>query len=111
MNDESAVAVSELSDRETWVGRVEFGDEFALVVEWPGARPHDLYWWVLCPASATLITDAPAPDDDPTSPDDHGACSLGLECDFWELHALAHEAIRTRMAALNSPTPTAKGDA
>lgn len=81
-----------------WVERVWRRGEYALVVEMPAASRKYTYWWVLCPAAATLITEVPPLEDDPTNPDDHEACSISPECDFHELHVLAHESIRARAA-------------
>lgn len=77
--------------------RVEYDGEFALVVEY--LAQHGPFWWVLCPAAATLCIHVPDEDEDPTSPDDHRSCSISPSCDFYELHALAHTSIRARSLA------------
>lgn len=41
------------------------------------------YWWVLCPAAATLYTDE--------IEDGEGSCSIGIECDFPEIHTMARK--------------------
>ena len=58
--------------------------------EWEGeavlvqmGQGTDGYWWVLCPATATLHTDDVEGGED--------ACSYGAECDFPEIHEAAVE--------------------
>lgn len=43
------------------------------------------YWWLLCPASATLYTD-----------DKYQDCSIGEECDWDDVHEAAYK-LRTAL--------------
>lgn len=69
-----------------WQTQPDDKGEVAVVVQ-QGTRTHP-YFWVLCPASATLHLGDRDPEDGPE------ACSIGLECDFDHLHNAAHAIIR-----------------
>lgn len=59
----------------------------------PPRRP---YWWVICPASATLILGSHVADLPTVEDDCEGQCSIGLDCDWWGVHAEANRLIRKR---------------
>lgn len=54
-------------------------EEYGVLVR-AGTERHP-YWWLLCPAGATLYLEAIE-----TGP---GACSLGADCDWEDVHAAA----------------------
>lgn len=62
-----------------WLVPSPDGGEPAVLVA--AGREKDPYWWVLCPASATLYLDGVEGGA--------GSCSIGIECDFDELHDAA----------------------
>jgi hypothetical protein len=80
----------------------DINGEHAVVVAM--GREDDPYWYVLCPAAATLYIDVAAVR---TYADD---CSIGAECEWTEQH-LAAAALIERLAALSAPpAPTEPRD-
>jgi hypothetical protein len=62
------------------------GGEYGIVVA--EGKTDDPYYWVLCPAAATLYLSAT--DTDLTD------CNIGASCDWEEIHKMAADIIRSR---------------
>jgi hypothetical protein len=78
MTDETTLVGD--AHRDAWRIPTRDGSDYGVLVRCgPAERP---YWWVLCPATATLHLESNGGVDD--------GCSIDPECDWGEVHQAAH---------------------